>query len=216
MEGTQGCKPDSKTHRVILKDGVGDNIQCLHRKTMQRPTRIDDGTKTVELPSSCWYYATLRSKRTDPKLAKKGKEGLRSLRAHLYEVLREGTALAQRARVPVNLSATDPIENPSIGFAKPSDYQDQIRSYRRNQRRLYNTQQAARRLGRQLTGGTSSRYTLEQQLEPEAQLELSMQERASIVPAEVLYHSRRDDSHHRVYVHRSEEAILVTDNHQVD
>ncbi|KAG6518597.1 hypothetical protein ZIOFF_022077 [Zingiber officinale] len=43
-----------------------------------------------------------------------------------------------------------------------------------------------------------------------------MQERASIVPAEVLYHSRRDDAHHRVYVHRSEEAMLVTDNHQVD
>ncbi|KAG6506517.1 hypothetical protein ZIOFF_031841 [Zingiber officinale] len=43
-----------------------------------------------------------------------------------------------------------------------------------------------------------------------------MQERASIVPAEIQYHSRRDDAHHRVYVHRSEEAILVTDNHQVD
>ncbi|KAG6489983.1 hypothetical protein ZIOFF_051265 [Zingiber officinale] len=56
----------------------------------------------------------------------------------------------------------------------------------------------------------------EQQIEPEAQLQLSMQERASIVPTEVLYHSRRDDVHHRVYVHRSEEAILVTDNHQVD
>ncbi|KAG6534361.1 hypothetical protein ZIOFF_008247 [Zingiber officinale] len=50
----------------------------------------------------------------------------------------------------------------------------------------------------------------------EVQLQLSMQERAAIVPAEVLYHSRRDDAHHRVYVHRSEEAILVTDNHQVD
>ncbi|KAG6479035.1 hypothetical protein ZIOFF_062487 [Zingiber officinale] len=43
-----------------------------------------------------------------------------------------------------------------------------------------------------------------------------MQERASIVPTKVLYHSRRDDAHHRVYVHRFEEAILVTDNHQVD
>ncbi|KAG6469583.1 hypothetical protein ZIOFF_070512 [Zingiber officinale] len=42
-----------------------------------------------------------------------------------------------------------------------------------------------------------------------------MQERASIVPAEVLDHSRRDDAHHRVYVHRSEEAVLVTSN-QVD
>ncbi|KAG6487514.1 hypothetical protein ZIOFF_056101 [Zingiber officinale] len=39
-----------------------------------------------------------------------------------------------------------------------------------------------------------------------------MQERAAIVPAEVLYHSRRDDIHHRVYVHRAEEAILVTNN----
>ncbi|KAG6493094.1 hypothetical protein ZIOFF_048070 [Zingiber officinale] len=43
-----------------------------------------------------------------------------------------------------------------------------------------------------------------------------MQERTAIVPAEVLYYSRRDDAHHRVYVHRSEEAILVTDNHQVN
>ncbi|KAG6506045.1 hypothetical protein ZIOFF_031360 [Zingiber officinale] len=40
-------------------------------------------------------------------------------------------------------------------------------------------------------------------------------ERAAIVPAEVLYHSRRDDTHHRVYMHRSEEAMLVTSN-QVD
>ncbi|KAG6521905.1 hypothetical protein ZIOFF_019039 [Zingiber officinale] len=95
-------------------------------------------------------------------------------------------------------------------------FEDQIRNYIRNQRRLYNTQQATRRLGRQLTGGASSRYTLEQQLEPEAQLQLSLQERASIVPAEVLYHFRRDDAHHRVYVYRSEEGILVTDNHQVD
>ncbi|KAG6499765.1 hypothetical protein ZIOFF_039557 [Zingiber officinale] len=43
-----------------------------------------------------------------------------------------------------------------------------------------------------------------------------MQERASIVPAEVLYHSRRDGAHHRAYVHRSEEAMLVPDNHQAD
>ncbi|KAG6468508.1 hypothetical protein ZIOFF_073196 [Zingiber officinale] len=95
-------------------------------------------------------------------------------------------------------------------------FEDQIRGYRRNQRRLYNAQQAARRVGQALTGGTSTRHTLEQQIEPEAQLQLSMQERASIVPAELLYHSRRDDAHHRVYVHRSEEAMLVTDNHQAD
>ncbi|KAG6502257.1 hypothetical protein ZIOFF_042146 [Zingiber officinale] len=95
-------------------------------------------------------------------------------------------------------------------------FEDQIRGYRRNQRRLYNAQQAARRVGQALTGGTSTRHTLEQQIEPEAQLQLSMQERASIVPAEVLYHSRRDDAHHRAYVHRSKEVMLVTDNHQAD
>ncbi|KAG6470146.1 hypothetical protein ZIOFF_071203 [Zingiber officinale] len=95
-------------------------------------------------------------------------------------------------------------------------FEVQIRGYRRNQRRLFNAQQAARRVGQALIGGTSKRHTLEQQIKPETQLQLSMQERASIVPAEVLYHSRRDDAHHRVYVHRSEEAILVTDNHQVD
>ncbi|KAG6510480.1 hypothetical protein ZIOFF_028504 [Zingiber officinale] len=33
---------------------------------------------------------------------------------------------------------------------------------------------------------------------------------------EVLYHSRRDDAHHNVYVHRSEEDTSVTDNNQVD
>ncbi|CAD5165764.1 unnamed protein product [Musa acuminata subsp. malaccensis] len=41
-----------------------------------------------------------------------------------------------------------------------------------------------------------------------------MRERAAIAPAEVLYHSRRDDVHHRVYTHRSEEAMLVTNNQE--
>ncbi|KAG6530158.1 hypothetical protein ZIOFF_012380 [Zingiber officinale] len=52
-------------------------------------------------------------------------------------------------------------------------------------------------------------------MDPQVQLRLSMQERASIVPAEVLYRSRRDDAHHRVYMHILEEAMLVTSN-QVD
>ncbi|KAG6536628.1 hypothetical protein ZIOFF_001686 [Zingiber officinale] len=43
-----------------------------------------------------------------------------------------------------------------------------------------------------------------------------MQERASLVPIEVLYHSRRDDADHRVYIQMSEEAILVINNNQVD
>uniref|UniRef100_A0A804J5U3 Polyprotein n=1 Tax=Musa acuminata subsp. malaccensis TaxID=214687 RepID=A0A804J5U3_MUSAM len=41
-----------------------------------------------------------------------------------------------------------------------------------------------------------------------------MRDRSTIAPAEVLYHSRRDDIHHRVYVHRSEEAMLVTNNQE--
>ncbi|KAG6519373.1 hypothetical protein ZIOFF_022866 [Zingiber officinale] len=168
------------------------------------------------------------------------------------------------------ISATDPIESPSTGFAKPSDYQGstpsistiikqnntqiqllvqisetlkEIQASLQKQNptafpsdlitklqnltlskpkekpgklRLFNAQQAVRPVGQALIGGTSTRHTLEQQIEPETQLQLSMQERASIVPAEVLYHSRRDDAHHRVYVHRSEEAMLVTDNHQAD
>ncbi|KAG6492324.1 hypothetical protein ZIOFF_047279 [Zingiber officinale] len=43
-----------------------------------------------------------------------------------------------------------------------------------------------------------------------------MQERAALVPAEVLYHSRRDDVNHRVYMHRYEESILVTEGNQLD
>ncbi|KAG6485231.1 hypothetical protein ZIOFF_053764 [Zingiber officinale] len=93
-------------------------------------------------------------------------------------------------------------------------FEDQVREYRQNQRRRYNAQRAVQRVARRITGG-SYNNALEQQLDPQTQLRLSMQERASIVPAEVLYHSRRDDAHHRVYVHRSEEAVLVTSN-QVD
>ncbi|KAG6471442.1 hypothetical protein ZIOFF_068884 [Zingiber officinale] len=85
---------------------------------------------------------------------------------------------------------------------------------KQNQRRRYNAQRAIQRVARRVVGGNHNN-TLEQQLDPQTQLRLSMQERAAIVPAEVLYHSQRDDIHHRVYVHRSEEALLVTSN-QVD
>ena len=93
--------------------------------------------------------------------------------------------------------------------------EDQIRDYRRNQRRIFNARQATRRAGQRLFGGSvSTQHVLEQQIDPQAQLRLSMRERSTIAPAEVLYHSRRDDAHHRVYVHRSEEAMLVTNNQE--
>ncbi|KAG6511460.1 hypothetical protein ZIOFF_029528 [Zingiber officinale] len=90
-------------------------------------------------------------------------------------------------------------------------FEDQIREYRQAHRRRYNTQRAVQRMASRITGRTYT-HSLEQQMDPQVQLRLSMQERAAIVPAEVLYHSRRDDAHHRVYMHRSEEALLVTRN----
>ncbi|GMN71806.1 hypothetical protein TIFTF001_055577 [Ficus carica] len=94
-------------------------------------------------------------------------------------------------------------------------FEDQIRNYRRNQRRRFVAQQARRRMMNRITGSRHNQ-TLEQIVNPEVNLQQSMQERANLVPAEVLYRSRRDDVNHRVYSHRSEEAILCVDNQQVD
>ncbi|KAG6528735.1 hypothetical protein ZIOFF_010920 [Zingiber officinale] len=57
-------------------------------------------------------------------------------------------------------------------------FEYQIREYRRNQRKLYNTRRAAQRLGGRLTGCTSPAYNIEQQLDTQAQLQTSMTERA--------------------------------------
>ncbi|THU47791.1 hypothetical protein C4D60_Mb09t19370 [Musa balbisiana] len=92
--------------------------------------------------------------------------------------------------------------------------EDQIRSYRRGQRRMFNARQAMRHAGQRILGNSSTRNILEQQIDPQTQLTLSMRERAAIAPAEVLYRSRRDDTHHRVYIHRSEESMLVTNNQE--
>ncbi|XP_042444768.1 uncharacterized protein LOC122029725 isoform X1 [Zingiber officinale] len=111
--------------------------------------------------------------------------------------------------------AQDPPVTTTI--TRPGDarvFEDQIREYHQAHRRRYNAQRTIQRMAGHITGRTYTR-SLEQQMDPQVQLRLSMQERAAIVPAEVLYHSRRDDVHHRVYVHRSEEALLVTRN-QVD
>ncbi|KAG6499754.1 hypothetical protein ZIOFF_039546 [Zingiber officinale] len=107
------------------------------------------------------------------------------------------------------------LDQPSTSTITPL-FDDQIREYRRNQQRLYNAGQATRKLGRRLSGGSTSAHTLKQQIDTQAQLRLFMQEREALVPAEVLYHSRRDDAHHRVYAHRSEEPILVIEGNQLD
>ncbi|ASA40120.1 ORF3 [Dioscorea bacilliform virus] len=91
--------------------------------------------------------------------------------------------------------------------------EDQIQDYRTGRRRLYNLQQGARRFQKAITGGKYT-HTLEQMIDPDAQLRLSMKERASLVPAEVLYHSRSDTVNHKVYCHRSEEVMRVTSNQE--
>ena len=95
-------------------------------------------------------------------------------------------------------------------------FEDQVREYRRGQRRRYNAQRNLRNLARTITGRNPYQMTLEEQVDPDTQLRRSLRDRAAIVPAEVLYNSRRDDNNHRVYNHLSEEAILCTDNQQID
>ncbi|ACF60613.1 ORF3 [Cycad leaf necrosis virus] len=97
--------------------------------------------------------------------------------------------------------------------------EDQVRDYRRGQRRRYEAQRVARNLqniGRTIVGARPREHTLALLMDPEAELTRSMQERARTVPAEVLYMTRRDDIHHRVYYHRSEERLLIIGNTQVD
>nr|WDR24967.1 polyprotein [Camellia sinensis badnavirus] len=88
--------------------------------------------------------------------------------------------------------------------------EDQIRKYRDLSRTRFELQQ---KYNKWRGKGTD---TLEQYIDPEEQLKLSMRDRAAIAPAEVLYQSRRDEKMHRVYMHRSEETILCLDDQQLD
>nr|ASV59777.1 polyprotein [Canna yellow mottle virus] len=97
--------------------------------------------------------------------------------------------------------------------------EDQIRDYRRAQRARYEAQRVARSLGnigRTIVGRQPREHTLALLMDPDVELQRSMSERARTVPAEVLYMTRRDDIHHRVYHHRSEERMLVLANDQQD
>nr|ATZ69454.1 ORF3 polyprotein [Cacao swollen shoot CD virus] len=118
-----------------------------------------------------------------------------------------------QARAPQMPSVTTTVDEQREGPL----FEDQIRDYRRGQRRLFNLRKKARRAHRALTGSRSRHQeTLEQEIDPQTTLRLSMQERARLVPAEVLYRSRRDTVHHRVYTHRSEESILCVGGNQID
>ena len=73
-------------------------------------------------------------------------------------------------------------------------------------------QQYGRRLVDRIRGRPVRDMTLEQQLDPDAELQLSMEDRANTIPAEVLYRTPRTAVSHRVYVHQSEEVLHVVDN----
>nr|QVG60622.1 ORFIII polyprotein [Banana streak MY virus]QVG60625.1 ORFIII polyprotein [Banana streak MY virus] len=97
--------------------------------------------------------------------------------------------------------------------------EDQIRDYRASARRRYEAQRVARNIGnmgRRLIGRQTREDTLALLMDPEVELQRSMRERARTVPAEVLYMSRRDDVHHRVYHFRSKERMMVSDADQQD
>ncbi|KAG6510098.1 hypothetical protein ZIOFF_028106 [Zingiber officinale] len=87
-----------------------------------------------------------------------------------------------------------------------SSQENQIRSYRRMARLRCEAQ-------RRLSNSRGSR-TLESQLNPEAELELSQRQRASLVPAKTLYSTNWSEPRHRVYQHYSETRILVTGGQQ--
>nr|ABI47986.1 ORF3 protein [Dioscorea bacilliform virus] len=91
-------------------------------------------------------------------------------------------------------------------------FEDQIRDYRLGARRRYNLRQGLNKFKNVLTLGTYYAPTLEQQVDPERTLQLSAIKRASMIPAEVLYHARPDTINHKVYMHWSEEADLIANN----
>ncbi|QHG11155.1 polyprotein [Pitaya badnavirus 1] len=88
---------------------------------------------------------------------------------------------------------------------KVPSYEDQIRSYRRWQK----AKQVVK--DRCLAPFKKEREVL---LEPEQQVALSRTQRASMVPAEVLYTTAMSTPDHKVYQHYSEQRILCVDGDQ--
>ncbi|KAG6536418.1 hypothetical protein ZIOFF_001474 [Zingiber officinale] len=105
-------------------------------------------------------------------------------------------------RRPNITEAVTEVSQPAV-----SSQEDQIRSYRRMARLRHEAQ-------RRFSGRRNNTRTLESQLNPEAELELSQQRRASLVPAETLYSTQWSEPRHRVYQHYSETRILVTEGQQ--
>ncbi|GJW04720.1 hypothetical protein Tco_1563576 [Tanacetum coccineum] len=72
------------------------------------------------------------------------------------------------------------------------------------------------RATRRVFGRNNYNITLESDVDPERQLELSRERRANLVPAEVLYSNNRSTARHRVYQHYSEQRILCVNDNQTN
>ena len=104
---------------------------------------------------------------------------------------------------PSVLSSTSTEQLPTQG--------DQIRDYRLAQRAQHVASRSfQRRFGR------GYNRTLESQINPEQQLDISRRRRANMVPAEVLYEASRGTTNHSVYQHYSEQRILCTEGQQIN
>ena len=88
--------------------------------------------------------------------------------------------------------------------------EDQIRGYRLGQRMRH---ELTRRLPRRSQGYNR---TLESQMDPDAELNISQFRRAQSVPAEVLYQAGGLTTQHQVYQHYSDQRILVVGSQQLE
>ena len=102
------------------------------------------------------------------------------------------------------------ISNREAQNERTPTIQDQIRDYRLGSRLRH---QAQRILPRRSSG---YRRTLESEISPDAELNLSNYRRAQNVPAEVLYQVGWNQSRNRVYHHNSDERILVVGEQQLE
>ncbi|KAG6474210.1 hypothetical protein ZIOFF_068134 [Zingiber officinale] len=164
--------------------------------------------KSSDYQGSPSISAIIKQNNTQIQLLVQIAESLKEIHAELRA---EGKRNAVITSLPEDL--IEKLQALSLGPSKAQEKQGKLCVFQDPYKILKEEQE---KLKKRLTKREAPTHTLEQQIDPQAQLQLSMQERASLVPAEVLYHSRRDDANHRVYVHISEEAILVIDGNQVD
>ncbi|KAJ3704990.1 hypothetical protein LUZ61_008695 [Rhynchospora tenuis] len=155
----------------------------------------------------------LKSKRSTAAQSKGVEQALEQIQTQLQKLSlgeeKEGNMNHTRTQVE-----TEP-QRPSV-LGRGSDtttltIEDQIRVYRLGSRLRYEAQ-------RRLPGRRSRSYqrTLESQMSPDAELNISQYRRTQQVPAETLYRAGWSENQHRLYQHYSDERVMVTEGQQVE